>query len=83
MFELALGVDSLTDSDWGWSVVDADGRRVYPVRGIRPGSLNYLSKALLGQTRDTLNRSPLSYHMLILDGLSPIEAARRILEQTE
>ena len=65
-----------------WAVVDADGKRVYPAYGAAHRN-DRLSSTTLQGARDILNRSPLSYHMLRLYGLSPIEAARHILEQTE
>ena len=65
---------------WRWTVFDADGERVYPRLGSPHHNLNSI---VLKEARDTLNRSPLSYHKIRLEGLSPIEAARPILERAE
>ena len=62
----------------GWAVVDADGERVYPEH-----NSNTRVFPLFWEICETLNRSPLSYHMLRLDGLSRFEAARHILDRTE
>ena len=65
-----------------WAVVDVDGERVYPAYGAVHRN-DRLSDTTLQGACDILNRSPLSYHMLRLDGLSPIEAAWHILDRTE
>ena len=67
-----------------WCVVDADGERVYPSRAVPWDDFSAPARTkVLAEAYAILNRSPLSYHMLLLDGLSPIEAAKHILERVK
>ena len=92
MFEIVFRKDPPTGVDDGnadeylfdWCVVGADGERVYPSRAVPWDDFSAPARTkVLAEACAALNRSPLSYHMLLLDGLSPIEAARHILDRTE